>query len=467
MKNIFILILLVIPFLATAQAEEGVLLGTWSNPDLVGSSAYDNAYNEIWGHAANDREYAIIGSTAGTHFIDVTDPTNPSEVAFVEGGQTGPVVIHRDYHNYGEYLYAVCDEGNTSTLQIIDMSNLPNSVEVVYDDDELIRRAHNIFIDEATERLYALATSNSNGFRAMSIFDISNPLSPTLLASHNTFGGNTVGHVHDAYVKDHLAYLNCGYDGLYVVDFSDANNPTTLGSMTDYLQSGYNHSGWPTEDGSYYYFADETHGMDVKAVDVSDFGDMTITTFFDAGPQAASTSIPHNQIVAGDFLYMSYYYDGVQVYNITDPANPERVLFYDTSSEPDGDNYKGAWGVYPFLPSGNILISDMQTGFTVIGAPTPIASSVTIANENVLLSIFPQPANEQLNLRIHLDKNEPAGQLQMIDIMGRTLFTKDLSLNAGQNDLEINEINSLAEGYYILKLQGADWELTERVIVGR
>ncbi|MFT6705260.1 MAG: choice-of-anchor B domain-containing protein [Flavobacteriales bacterium] len=467
MKNLFILILLLSPFLATAQPQEGVLLGTWSNPDLVGSSAYDNTYNEIWGHAANDREYAIIGSTAGTHFIDVTDPVNPSEVAFVEGGQMGPVVIHRDYHNYGEYLYAVCDEGGASTLQIIDLSDLPNSVEVVYDDNELITRAHNIFIDEATARLYALATANSNGFRAMSIFDISNPTAPTLLASHNTFGGNTVGHVHDAYVKNNLAYLNCGNDGLYVVDFSDVNNPTTLGSMTDYLQSGYNHSGWASEDGNYYYFADETHGMDVKAVDVSDFSDMTITSFFDAGPQAASTSIPHNQIVAGNFLYLSYYYDGVQVYDLTDPANPERVLFYNTSSEADGDNYKGAWGIYPFLPSGNILISDMQTGFTVIEGPTPIPSGLTTENGNILLEVFPQPAKEQLNLRINLVNNGQDSQLQMIDLMGRTLFTKKLNLNAGQNDFSIDEINSLPNGYYILKLQGTDWELTERVIVGR
>jgi hypothetical protein len=42
-----------------------------------------------------------------------------------------------------------------------------------------------------------------------------------------------------------------------------------------------------------------------------------------------------------------------------------------------------------------------------------------------------------------------------------------LNLNAGQNDFSIDEINSLPNGYYILKLQGTDWELTERVIVGR
>ena len=59
--------------------EEANLLGTWSDPNLVGSAFYNNIYNEIWGLAVNGHEYAVLGSTAGTHFIDVTDPTQPFE----------------------------------------------------------------------------------------------------------------------------------------------------------------------------------------------------------------------------------------------------------------------------------------------------------------------------------------------------------------------------------------------------
>ncbi|NRA51532.1 MAG: hypothetical protein HRU12_20600, partial [Phaeodactylibacter sp.] len=76
--------------------EEANLLGTWKDPNLVGSSFYDNIYNEIWGLAVNGHEYAVIGSTAGTHFIDVTDPAQPFEAHFVAGAAQGPVVIHRD-----------------------------------------------------------------------------------------------------------------------------------------------------------------------------------------------------------------------------------------------------------------------------------------------------------------------------------------------------------------------------------
>jgi len=146
MKN-FIYALLLFPVCLMGQVTEATLLDNWNDETLVGSFAFDNTYNEIWGVVINDREYAVIGSTAGTHFIDVTDPSVVSEVAFVAGAVQGGSIIHRDYHDYKDYLYAVADEGGASTLQIIDYTALPDSVEVVYDSQEFFFRSHNIFID--------------------------------------------------------------------------------------------------------------------------------------------------------------------------------------------------------------------------------------------------------------------------------------------------------------------------------
>ena len=106
---------------------------------MVSSWTYDNTYNECWGLLVNNREFAVIGSTAGTHFFDITDPQNSLQVAFVAGAYTGGGVIHRDYHDFSGYLYIVCDEGSSSTLQIVDITNLPNSVNTVYDSNELFQ----------------------------------------------------------------------------------------------------------------------------------------------------------------------------------------------------------------------------------------------------------------------------------------------------------------------------------------
>ena len=83
----------------------------------------------------------------GTHIIDVTNPTALIETAFIPGQAQGTGITHRDFHVVGDYLYAVCDQG-ASTLQIINLSNLPDFVDVVYDSSELFIRSHNIFIDE-------------------------------------------------------------------------------------------------------------------------------------------------------------------------------------------------------------------------------------------------------------------------------------------------------------------------------
>ena len=88
-------------------AKDISLLYNWRNDSLTASDAHANKYNEVWGVAQNGKEYAIIGSTWGTHIIDVSDPVNSHEVIAVKGEFSSPEVVHRDYHDYKGYLYIV------------------------------------------------------------------------------------------------------------------------------------------------------------------------------------------------------------------------------------------------------------------------------------------------------------------------------------------------------------------------
>jgi choice-of-anchor B domain-containing protein len=331
------------------------LLGNWQDDDLIVTSWLDSRYNEVWGIEVNGVEYGIIGSTEGVHIIDLSDPTNPTEIHRVDGTAIGDYLVHRDYKTYAGYLYCVADEGFSSTLQIIDLNDLPNSATQVYSSSEFVVTAHNIFIDEDNARLYIIGDGNS-----VRILDISTPDQPVLLAdNNNTF----IPYAHDAYVRDNIAYLNCAFDGLWVVDFNDPQNPVVLGTMDNYPEAGYNHAGWLSDDGQYYFLCDETHGTSVKTVDVSDPSDMSVVALFRPGNW--SDEIAHNAIVRGDRLYVSYYYDGLTVWDISDPVNPELIAYHDTFCEQNEAFYAGMWGVYPLLPSGNILGSDMQTGLYV------------------------------------------------------------------------------------------------------
>jgi len=359
-------------------------LFNWQDPSLVPSSAHFNTYNEVWGYAKDNREYAIIGSTAGTHIFDVTDPGASTEVAFIGAAVTGPQVVHRDYHDHDDYLYIVCDEG-TSTLQIADLRFLPDSAPVVYDSDALFSRAHNIFIDTSSARMYVCG-----GTVQFAVYSLADPTDPTLLVhcpSEVPFW-NAIGYVHDVYVRGDTAYLNAEWRGLFVVDFSDLDDIRMLGSLDTYPQQGYNHSGWRMQHADYYAFADETHGMDVKIVDISDLSDMQVTDTI--GSNVSPFSIAHNLIYNGNFLYISHYFDGLYVFDCSDPAHPQLAGFYDTSDEPHMDHvYRGCWGVYPFLPSGHILASDMQTGLWVFGHEGLGVQEVT--TEASTFRVFPNP----------------------------------------------------------------------------
>ncbi len=484
MKHL-IFVFLLLPFFVNGQTQ-ATLLYNWDDPTIVGSNAYDNAYNEIWGVVANDKEFAVIGSTRGTHFFDLTDMTNPQELtnAYVAPGVQGGSIIHRDYHDYKCYLYAVADEGSGSTLQIIDYSDLPNSTTVVYNSNNAIRRAHNIFIDTAQAVLYAVFVDNATTNRQnMMVFSLANPTNPTFIATHNSIQGQSLGGAHDIYVRDGIAYLNCGNNnGLVIADFNNPASPTLLGVIDSYPDQGYNHSGWLSDDGNYYFLADETHNKAVKVLDVSDPSNIQVLTTIDAGPGASTFSIPHNIITRGKYVYVSYYYDGLQVYDFTNPSAPTRVAFYDTYSGADNSSYEGAWGVFPYLPSGNVLVSDMQTGLyvfekidqTITGTYPPLGTTANcgspLSNNSKAspvnsLQVTPHPVSNRAVLSLELTQDQNTG-IQLLDLTGKMLQEFDrYDLIAGKNTINLKISNVVASGIYILQISGDEFTHSEKLII--
>jgi choice-of-anchor B domain-containing protein len=470
MKKLILFIFSFISLNAFAQPTDANLLGTWSDSDIPPTSFYDNPYNEVWGLAVNDSEIAVMGTTLGTHFIDVTDPNNPVEIAdaFVAGAAQGTNIIHRDYHDFGGYLYAVCDESQSSTLQVIDISDLPNSTNVVYDSNEFLGRSHNIFIDSAAARIYACGVRRPgmSGFINVQIIDISDPANPSVLNEYNG-----IPYAHDIYVENNIAYANCGNNGFFTVDFTDATSPIILGSMTTYEQQGYNHSGWMDRDGKHYYMADETWNTDLKVVDVSNFDDMSVITTFSA--EQTLTTIPHNLIVRCDLLYVSYYYEGVQIFDISDPANPVRTHFYDTSTRPNINSYEGAWGVYPFLPSGNILVSDMQNGLFVLESVSDNECENSVSTKtpedifNKLIT-YPQPASDFIQIELQTTANQEDTQFELIDLTGKTVQVfASQNLLEGKNKITFDLNRSISNGIYFLRISNEKGSQSHKVIIGK
>lgn len=435
-----------------AQVPQLKLLGHWRDSSILGSIQYNNAFNEAYGFTSNNHEYGIIGSTYGWHIIDVTDPTKPFERMRIKGRTSNLSVIHRDFKFYKCYIYAVCDQGTESTLQVLDVSRLPDTASLVYDDRSLFHRSHTIHIDENKARLYTNSEKNDAGIFALGVYDISVPDKPKFLGHFNRFGNILANHVHDCFVRNDTAYLNCGYDGFAIMDFSDITNPKPLFTLrpNEYQYSGYNHSGWLSPDGKTYVMADENHGSPLKVMDFSDWNKIAITSLLWANKDT-SKSVPHNPRLSCKYAYVSYYYDGLQVYNVEDIKKPKLVGYYPTSSEVNDLSYEGAWGVYPFLPSGNIIVADMQNGMFIIEGPEKTCNvnnqcSVTGTKEDNMhkLEISPNPSHG-----VFIVKNLSNGRsIEIMNSMGQLIYQENIH---SRSQLELN-LSAQCPGIYFVKL---------------
>jgi len=416
MKILQIIFIILITTFNTIKSQNDLeVLFQWSDESISDQNWVGCAYNEIWGVAKNGHEFAIIGSTQGTHIFDITNPEDGYLAAYIEGADSSPAIVHRDFHDYNGYLYAVADEGE-STLQIIDMANMPTSFNVVYDSYELIKRAHNIFIDSDNAIMYVCGGIVMGEWNNLSLFSLEEPQNPTFLKKFDD-----VGDVHDIYVKDNIGYLNAADDGLFIVDFSNTSSPQIIGSLTEYPDKGYNHSGWLDSTGNTYIFADENHGYEMKICDVSNPNEINVNTTFLSNVD--SESIAHNLIIKENYVYVSHYHDGLYIWDISNPSNPIVAGSFDTYLPEDHSSYRGAWGVYPLLPSGNILVSDMQAGLFVLSPLQNQNSNLNEIENNIL--IFPNPFVDEINIRTTNLKSEC--WMEIVNINGKVIFKQKIS----------------------------------------
>lgn len=292
-------------------------------------------YNDCWGYTAPDgREYAFLGVRNGTSILDITDTDNVYEVTFISSANS----TWKDIKTYQNYAYTVTEAAGG--LQIIDLSNLPASAELVTTSD-ILNTSHNIFIDEDNGILY----SDGEGSSVIRVVSLADPLNPVQISS---FGIEC----HDIYVQDDIAYISEGSSGSFgIYDVSNPESPAFI-ERIDVPAAGYCHNAWTTEDGHYLMTTEETVGKTIKFWDIQDMDNINMTSEY-LGPN----NFAHNTHIKGEYAYISHYESGMRIVDISDPYNIFEVGYYETQSN---------WGAYPFFASGKVLISDMSNGLYVV-----------------------------------------------------------------------------------------------------
>ena len=348
-----------------------------TNIEFLANLHFDLLLSDIWGYVGDDgREYALVGVQDGTSIIDVTDPRRPVELAFISGLSTR----WRDLKTYDHYLYVVSDRASNG-LQIIDLSLLPATADLTATYWGF-NEAHNLAID--TERGFAYVVGTELDEEGIRILDLSDPRNPVEVGSWERTS------VHDIYIDRDIAYAFEGTAGIEVLDVSDPANPVSL-SVFQYPALHFAHSGWATPDREFLLVNDERdeieEGFTTRVLIMKRVGEtFTYEPFSEyMGPTDA---VDHNVFYNNGLAYLSNYTYGLTVLDLGDPSNPRLRAHYDTYMTSNDRSVAGAWGVYPYLPSGVIIVSDINTGLHVLRiGPKPITQGTPAANLTLLICL--------------------------------------------------------------------------------
>jgi len=312
-------------------------------------------FSGCWGYVAPDgREYAILGTYTGTAIIDITDSANVREIVHI----TGPSSIWREMRTWGTYAYVVSEGGGGT--QIIDLSQLPDTAWRVTSftytsGSNNTSRAHTIEIFDGYMYLNGCANWSPGG---IVMFNLNNPIAPAFE------GVYTQRYIHDSYTRNDTIFGAAIYGGggIDIIDARIKSSPSVIARIT-YTGSG-THNTWVTKDRRYVISTDEI-GTTQKNLKFWDLSGLPIPP---STPAAIYTYNPadivHNVTVRGDYAYVAWYTAGLVVVDITNPTSPQTAGWYDTYPGSSG-SYNGVWAVYPYFPSGKIIVSDMQTGLYI------------------------------------------------------------------------------------------------------
>jgi len=284
--------------------------------------------------------------------------------------------------------------------------------------------------------------------------DISDPKVPVKIDSYSLDN-----YSHDAQVinytgpdSDHTGkeiYIGSNEDKITILDVTDKNNVIKIAEI-DYSQIGYTHQGWFTEDQRYFILGDETDeqtfGMNTRTL-VFDFLSLD-NPFLSSTYYGASAAIDHNGYVKGNLYYMANYRAGLRILDITNISaatdSMTEVGYFDTYPSDDGTNFNGAWSVYPYFASGNIIINDIERGLFVVRK----SGTLNLENQDLKksFSIYPNPTPEKTTIKS--SNNQEIKNIQVYSLLGQKIIEEN---NINSNNYVLNTIG-IKKGVYLIKI---------------
>jgi len=409
-----------------------------------------------WTDPLNGKEYALMGCSTHTAFIDITIPTAPVYLGKLNS-HNNVSSIWRELKVYNNYAFIVSEAAGHG-MQIFDLTRLRN-VTTPQNFTENARyggfgSCHTVTINEATGYAYCNGASSFNG--GPHVVNIQNPLNPVF-----SFGYSAQDYTHDAQVViyngpdiEHQGkeiFFGANETKVVLIDVTDKNNPILLSTFF-YSNTGYTHQGWLTPDQKFWILSDEidelNFGFNSRSIiiDMTDLDNPVLKGEY-SGPTAA---IDHNGYCKGNDFFLANYTAGLRILNASAINNTNTMTEYasfDTYPENNSAQFDGAWNTYPYFPSGSIIISDINRGLFIV------RKNAALQNEEFISSnytIYPNPANTFFSIDSEIDIDS----IVLYDALGKIIKTYQSS--------QTYDVSNLAKGLYFVRVNN---DFTKKLII--
>jgi hypothetical protein len=347
------------------------------------------AFGDVWaeGNIACLGIWTGYGTNYGVGIYDISNPATP----ILKSIYSSPISGHNQFE-LGAVRNKIGYFGSWSGggVHIVSLTNLtsPTLLSQIGSSGGGHDQVHTVFL----ERNFLYEAAHVANVNTVKVIDVSNPFAPVFV--RNIISTN-------AYKVHQITASQKGVNTiLYTSDFGnggsspgetdiwDVSNVGTqpaiwLGRI---ISGGSSHSSWPTPDGNTLVVCRETIGGDVRLYDISNPASPTLQCAITPASMGLPAAIPHNPVVVSNLLFLSWYQNGIHIFDITDRTKPIHIGAYDTYPYNITNSFEGNWGVFPHLGLNKLLLSDIESGFYILDA-----SAILTATNNYAPLILTQP----------------------------------------------------------------------------
>jgi choice-of-anchor B domain-containing protein len=353
---------------------------------------YSTWVSDIWGWVdpKYGKEYALVGMWDGTSIVDISNPTNPQVICFIE--TTRGVVdglddfnnIWRDIKVVNDVMY-VGSEVDFHGIQTFDLTKLQtfprgngiDGVPIISPDLTKLQTfprgngnggvpiispdyvtpevgsSHNLVAAPEAGMIIAVGVASSDKtcpavdgvVATLVLFDVSKtPVTPTFeRCVYLNAGDGGRGYVHDAHCikyngpdEKYKGVNVCALSMESEIVFYNLDDLVEISRFT-YETAAYVHQGWFSEDHTVFYADDELDELletteddfsRCYIFDVTDLENPKVPPAVFVSP-TDHPSIDHNLYVKDGYIYQAAYTSGARIRKIVDSTTIEEVAYFD------------------------------------------------------------------------------------------------------------------------------------------